>query len=954
MSGVTGRARSAGAEQAHGLAEELRRAGVREVDASTRRRAEYSSDASNYRVVPAAVVYPRHTDEVLAVLDVARRVGLPLTARGGGTSTAGNAIGPGVVVDFSRYLSAVTSVDPDTRTAVVEPGAVLDAITTAAAPFGLRFGPDPSTHARATIGGSIGNNACGARAMRYGRCADNVVTLDFLTGGGERFTAGALGEGNAQNVGVRDALGTLAQEHSALIAREFGRFTRQISGYSLEHLLPEWGANVARFLAGTEGTLGVILGATVALVDSPAAVALAVLGYPDMAAAADDVGAVLPHEPVAVEGMDATLVHVFRSRFGGSAVPDLPRGGGWLFVETAGDTEEEAVAKAERVIADASCIEGSVSTGTAARALWRIREDGAGLGSRTVSGNPAWPGWEDAAVPPDQLGDYLRAFFALMADHHLEGATFGHFGDGCIHARIDFPIAEDPRRFREFIIDAAGLVASHGGSMSGEHGDGRARSELLPQMYSPEAIELFGNVKRLFDPTNLCNPGVLVDPAPLGDDLRLPAAKPQRVRLGFAFPDDRGDFTAAVHRCVGVGKCRSDTTGTGGVMCPSYLATRDEKDSTRGRARVLQELANGSLLHDVRSPEVTESLDLCFACKGCSVDCPAAVDMATYKAEMLYQRYRGRIRPAAHYALGWIPRTARIASRMPRLANALLGARALTPLISRLSGIDPRRRMPPFARHRFRSSFAPRPDGEGRTVLLWVDTFTEHFTPEVGDAALRVLEAAGFSVEILPRTACCGLTWISTGQLATAKRELRRSLDALEGALGRGIPIVGLEPSCTAVFRRDARELLPDDPRAARAARAFTTVAELLADAPGWEAPDLSGVDVLAQPHCHHHAVMGWEADRALLEGAGATVRVVGGCCGFAGNFGMEKGHYDVSVAAAETALLPAVRGAAEGAVVLADGFSCKTQLAQLGDVDSRHLVELLAERIDGAEGPTR
>ncbi len=934
----------------------LRRAGIAEVDGTTRRRAEYSSDASNYRVVPQVVVFPRHEDEVAAAVAVARERQVPLTSRGAGTSIAGNSIGTGIVLDFSRHLHRIGEVDPASGTVDVQPGAVLDAVTAVAAPFGLRFGPDPSTHARATIGGAIGNNACGSRALRYGRTSDNVVALDVLTAAGDRLHARALGRaGLAAAQPFGGELDALVHRHLEVIRTEFGRFPRQVSGYAMETLLPENGADLARFLVGTEGTLGVLLGATVRLVTSPPAVALVVLGYPDMPAAADAVLAVVAHRPVAIEGMDARLVEVVRRRLGSAAVPGLPRGDGWLFVETSGASAAEARANADAVIADSGCLDAVVVTGAVARALWRIREDGAGLGSRTPAGEPAWPGWEDAAVPPAQLGDYLRAFRALLTEHRLDALTYGHFGDGCVHARIDFPFDRKPAVYREFAVAAARLVGQHGGSMSGEHGDGRARGELLPYMYSPAAIGLFAAVKAIFDPGDLLNPGVIVAPAPLDADLRVPAARPLGSGAGFAFADDGGDLSRAVHRCVGVGACRADTTAGGGVMCPSFLATRDEKDSTRGRARVLQELANGSLVKGFRSAEVAEALDLCLSCKGCSSDCPAGVDMARYKAEVLHRRYRHRPRPLSHYLLGRLPIWARLAARAPHLANTALRSRPLATAAMRLGGIDGRRTLPAFAAGTFRAQRAGRVIDAGTPVLLWVDTFTEHFTPEVGHAAVTVLEAAGYAVHTVEGSVCCGLTWISTGQLEGARRQLRRSLEALGPALAAGMPIVGLEPSCTAVLRDDLPALLPDEPRAQAVRTATRTLAELLQETPGWTPPPMPDVHGVAQPHCHHHAVMGWEADRALLASAGAQVEAVGGCCGLAGNFGMERGHYDVSVQVAETALLPAVRRAAAGAMVLADGFSCRTQLTQLAATPSVHLAQLLAAHLtSGGDGPTR
>ena len=967
----SGTARSSTGE----LVAALRRAGLSDVSDRAVDRAAYSSDASAFRVVPAAVARPRDAAEAEAALAVCREAGIPVTARGAGTSIAGNAVGTGLVLDFSRHMNRVLNVDAEAMTATVQPGLV-QAELHRQLPAGLRFGPDPSSHTRCTIGGMIGNNACGSRALRYGRTSDNVLALDVLTAAGRplRMTGPVGLTGHGGEAPELAALRKVINSGLAPIRTELGRFGRQVSGYALEHLLPENGFDVRRALVGSEGTLALLTQATLRLVREPACRVLAVAGYPDMASAADAAPGFTAHEPTACEGLDSRITDVVRAQRGAGAVDALPPGSGWLFTEFAAGTAAEAEALARRALADA----GTGATGTLlvtdpwrAAALWRIREDGAGLGSRTPDGAPAWPGWEDSAVPPDKLPGYLRELVALMARHQVDGLMYGHFGDGCVHVRIDFPLRDRPAVLREFTQDAARLAAGYGGSASGEHGDGRARGELLPAMYSAEAIGLFGAVKRIFDPASLLNPGVVVAPAPLDADLRVPAARPLRSGLGFAYPNDRGDFAAAVHRCVGVGKCRADTTGTGGVMCPSFLATRDEKDSTRGRARVLQELANGSLVRDWRAPEITEALDLCLSCKGCSSDCPVGVDMATYKAEALYQRYRRRLRPAAHYSLGWLPRWAALASRAPWLANGSLRVRPVAAAAKRLGGIDERRPLPAFARQSFRRWFTDRRtgasqsgpsqpavgDGSGgqpsvgaidgrKPVLLWMDTFTNAFTPEVGRAAVAVLEAAGYEVRITPRQVCCGLTWISTGQLDGARRQLRRTLRALGPALDEGIPIVGLEPSCTAALRADAAELLPGEPRAKALGAAVTTLAELLRATDGWTPPDLSDVRGVAQPHCHQHATGGWDADAALLAAAGAQVSSVGGCCGLAGNFGVERGHYDVSAAIAETALLPAVRAAGQGATVLADGFSCRTQLDQLADVKGTHLAELLASRL--------
>jgi FAD/FMN-containing dehydrogenase/Fe-S oxidoreductase len=940
------------------------------VDDSRRRRAEYATDASNYRVVPEVVVFPRDADDALAALAVAREAGAPVTARGGGTSVAGNAVGPGVVLDFSRHMHRIGAVDPEARTAVVEPGVVMGNLQAAARPHGLRFGPDPSTQDRATLGGMIGNNACGPHAVAYGRTADNVRELDVVDGLGRRFGA-AAGPDALDAVPGLDALVT---RNLALLRTELGRFGRQVSGYSLEHLLPENGGHLARALVGTEGTLVTVLGATVDLVPLAPAPVLVALGYPDMPAAADAVPTLLARRPLAVEGLDARLVDVVRAHKGEGAVPALPPGAGWLLVEVGGSSPGEALAAAREVAAVAGTRAARIlPAGPEAAALWQIRADGAGLAGRTPAGAQAWPGWEDAAVPPERLGAYLREFDALLGEYGLDGLPYGHFGDGCVHVRIDLPLERrgGVATFRRFLTDAARLVAAHGGSLSGEHGDGRARGELLPLMYSGEAIALFEAVKDLLDPKDLLNPGVVVRPHPLDADLRRPRARRIPARGGFAFADDDGDLTTAVHRCVGVGKCRADTSATGGFMCPSYRATRDEKDVTRGRARVLQELANGSLVAGWAAPELAESLDLCLSCKACSSDCPAGVDMARYKSEVLFRRYRGRLRPVNHYALGWLPRWARLVTRVPVLArgvNAALGVRPLARVVLAAAGLDTRRRMAAFATQTFHAWWAAErgraaagpaeaavgsAPGSGAAarpwVLLWADSFSETMETAGARATVAVLEQAGYEVLVPPRSACCGLTWVSTGQLDGARARMRDLLDVLAPYAARGVPIVGVEPSCTAVLRSDLLDLLPGDRRAPLVAGATHTLAELLTAPPPlgperWSPPALAGTRVVAQPHCHHHSVLGYDADLALLAAAGAEVTSLAGCCGLAGNFGMEKGHYEVSVAVAENALLPALRAAEPGTVFLADGYSCRTQAEQLAGARGVHLAQLLAE----------
>lgn len=1030
-----------------------------EVEVSQDSRARYSTDAGLYRIPPLAVVFPQSTDDVLKVLELSRTYSIPVTNRGGGTSCSGNAIGPGIVIEYTRHLNRVLSIDPQTKTARVEPGCIESTLQEAAAQYGLRFGPDPSSQNRATIAGMIGNNACGPHATAWGRTSSNVVSLECVDGTGRHFTASTSHDPSLPEV---PGLAALIDSHLAPIRMELGSFSRQVSGYSLEHLTPENRRNLASMLVGTEGTLVTILEATVQLVDLPQAPVLVALGYPNMIAAADDVPSLLTHQPLAVEGLDARLIEVVRQHHGPGAVPQLPEGQGWLLCEVGGHTTEESLSRAHALAQDAHTDAVAIyPPGDDALRLWRIRADGAGLGGRTpydpashTGGEQAWPGFEDAAVPPENLGQYLRDFTALMDEFSIDGLLYGHFGDGCVHIRLDFPIGTDEgvAHTRRFLERAAQVCASHGGSVSGEHGDGRARSELLRYMYSAQMLDLFAQVKGIFDPNNLLNPGVLAAPmsitsaqrrlaerhahnspttdhqpnilasdspigsapaahsansdtdadrttvhhfdtdndrsnaAPLGDStqdlqpgidlidhfLRRPASRSLPSAGGFAFREDHSDFSTAIHRCTGVGKCRASIPRT--FMCPSWKVTKDEKDVTRGRARTLQEAANGQLLNSIDSPEVLAALDLCLACKACSSDCPAGVDMAKYRSEVLFRRYRGRVRPVSHYALGWLPRWTRLSAKIPgvaRIGNAILNVRALRRFVFSTVGLDPRRPMPQlqsgtFSRWAARQGFpqanrvptasteahqissthslsGPRDPQHRPYVVVWADSFSQTLDDRGARDLTQLLEANGFAPIIAPDV-CCGLTWITTGQLTGAQKKLRKLLDTLAPFAANGIPIVGVEPSCTAVLRDDLRDLLPEDPRARFVSDSTVTLAELLLrqDPRARQLPDLSEVKIVAQPHCHHYSVMGWDTDQELLESLGATIIRLDGCCGLAGNFGMEQGHYELSTAVAAQALLPTLKEHPD-AVFLADGFSCRTQAEQLASRGGVHLATLLS-----------
>ena len=955
------------------LEAELRGAVRGEVGFDVTSRALVTMDASNYRRVPRGVVAPVDADDVAAVLAVCREHGVPVVARGGGTSIAGQATGTGVVLDFTRHMNRLVALDPEARTAVVQPGLVLDRLQEAAAPHGLRFGPDPSTHSRCTLGGMIGNNSCGSHSVAWGTTADSVRELDVVTARGARLRVGR------DWAGAPDGLRALAEGEPARLRTGFPELPRRISGYALDALLPERGADVARSFCGSEGTLGVLTEAVVGLVEAPRARALAVLGYADESAAAEAAAGLLPFGPLTVEGMAADLV---------PSPAALPRGEAWLFVETGGESAAEARARAEAIVRAADVVDALVVTDPAGqRALWRIREDASGTATRMPDGTEAWPGWEDCAVPPARLGAYLRDFRALMTAHGLRGTPYGHFGDGCIHVRIDFDLLTAPgvARFRRFSEELAELVVAHGGSLSGEHGDGQARAELLPRMYGAEMVALFERVKGVWDPDDLLNPGMLVRPAPLDSGLRFSVLPREPVDVAFGYPSDGGDFSAAVRRCVGVAKCRTTSVSGSGVMCPSFRATGAEEHSTRGRARLLHEMLAGEVVTDGwRSEEVRDALDLCLSCKGCRSDCPVGVDMATYKAEFLHRHYAGRRRPAAHVVMGRLPVWLRAVSRTRTawLVNTLSRIRPLAWAAKRLGGLAPEREIPRVASRTFsrwwegRRASGPSaqgPTAQGDLVVLWPDTFTEHLSPAVGRAAVRVLEAAGLRVALPPtlrlekppvgdgRTValdplsllrgrgrvCCGLTYVSTGQLDRARTVMRRTLDLMEPVLETDAPVVVLEPSCAAALRTDVPELLHDDPRAARLAAKVRTFAETLErHAPGWTPPRVDR-PVAGQTHCHQHAVLGDAADRRLRDAALLTGELSGGCCGLAGNFGFEKGHYEVSAACAQEQLLPSVRDAPDGTVVLADGYSCRTQLEQLAGVRGRHLAEVLAEALE-------
>ena len=962
---------------------DLRREVQGEVRFDVGSRSAYAMDSSNYSQVPIAVVAPKDIDDAVAAIAVCARRGAPILSRGGGTSLAGQTTNEAVVLDWTKYCHHVVSVDKDDKTCIVQPGIALDELNRQLADVGLMYGPKPSTHRSCSLGGMIGNNSCGSTAQAYGKTVDNIEALEILTHDGLRMWVGPTSDEEYENIvseGGRRAeiyrgLRKLRDDNASLIRDRYPQIPRRVSGYNLDSLLPENDFNVAGALVGSEGTLITVLHAKLTLVEVPKYHSMVVLGYPNIAEAGDAVPAILKHDPWLLEGMDDRLLRMEkRAGLAGKAANDLPGGSGWLTIQFSGESEDEADKRAHALLDSLNDSENEPHTQffddpSIEASLIELRESGLGASSHPTGEHRTWPGWEDAAVPPDRLGDYLRDFRKLLEKFDLnkdETSLYGHFGQACIHTRIPFELrtSDGVAQYRAFVEQAADLVVSYGGSLSGEHGDGQSRGELLTKMFGQEVIDLFGAVKHLFDPDNMMNPGKVVHPNPLDSQLRLGPDYHHREPLTiFAYPNDDNKFSSAALRCVGVGNCRN-AVSEDQVMCPSYMVTREEEHSTRGRARLLFEMIRGTTIKNGwRSTEVRDALDLCLACKGCKSDCPVNVDMATYKAEFLHHHYKGRLRPLSHYSMGWLPVLAWFAKLAPRLINAVTQS-PLAPLLKKVGGIAEERDIPKFAPRTFVSMWKRRQKPSGGQqgsapngpVILWPDTFSNAFHPGVAKAAVEVLEDAGFEVRVPTQPVCCGLTWVSTGQLKVAKKVLSHTIDVLRDDIRAGVPVVGLEPSCTAVFRSDGVDLLPGDEDMRRLSMQTRTLAELLAErAPDWKPPQLD-VNAIVQTHCHQHAIMGTDPDKDLMKSAGIDAeQLQSGCCGLAGNFGFEEGHYDVSRAAGERVLLPRVREADADTVVLADGFSCRTQIEQCDTGrTAMHLAELLASGLDRADAKNR
>jgi FAD/FMN-containing dehydrogenase/Fe-S oxidoreductase len=945
---------------AEGLAAALRRSVGGEVRFDNGSRALYATDASNYRQVPIGVVLPRNTDDVIAAVSLAREYGAPLLCRGGGTSLAGQCCNVAVVLDFSKYMAEILEVDPVRRLAVVQPGVVLDKLRNAAEKHKLTFAPDPATHDRCTLGGMIGNNSCGVHSVMAGKTDDNIEALEILTYDGLQLEVGETSDQRREEIirnggragEIYSGLQAIRDQYAQLIRERYPDIPRRVSGYNLNQLLAENKFHVARALVGTEGTCVTVLKATCRLVESPPSRVLVLIGYPDVYQCADHVPEIMEFKPIGLEGFDGQLVQFSRRKgVNPEGVAQLPEGGGWLMAEFGGETTTEAEDLARRMMTALGRSAGApqmslLTDRVQIKRAWQVRESGLGVVSH-VPGEPgAWEGWEDAAVAPEKLGGYLRDLRKLLDSFGYRAVMYGHFGHACVHLRIsfDFETKDGVRKFREFVEAAADLVVGYGGSFSGEHGDGQSRAELLPKMYGPELVKAFREFKVLWDPDWKMNPGKVVEPYRIDENLRVnPELKMWKPETHFKFPSDHGSLADAASRCVGVGKCRSDE---GGVMCPSYRVTREEEHSTRGRARLLWEMASGDVLKGQwRDEDVKESLDLCLACKGCKSDCPVAVDMASYKAEFFSHYYEGRMRPRSAYAFGYIDRWARMASYAPWLVNLGTQLPGLRNIAKWLAGMPQQRNVPRFAGRTFRSWFSGReaPKTSKPMVLLWPDTFNNYFLPETAQAAVEVLEAAGFQVSLPRKMLCCGRPLYDFGFLDRAKKLLLDILDQLGPEIDAGTPIVALEPSCAAVFRDELLNFFPEDARARKLSQQVYLFNEFLEKkAPSFQLPKLERRAVL-HGHCHHKSLMKMTDEESVLRKMGVDFEVPeSGCCGMAGSFGFEHERYGVSMAVGEQQLLPAVRQSPEDCLIIADGFSCREQIAQGAGRRALHLAEVI------------
>jgi FAD/FMN-containing dehydrogenase/Fe-S oxidoreductase len=959
------------------LARELTRVVDGEVRFDRVSRLLYSTDASMYQVMPVGVVLPRTEEDVIATVEMARRYGVPLLPRGGGTSLAGQTVGAAVVIDYSKYMRSVLDVDTEARTARVQPGIILDELNRHLTPSRFLFAPDPSTSNRGNVGGALGNNSCGAHSVVWGKTSDNVSALRTVLSDGTLADLGQLDKTGLETMAARDGLlgsiarelGTIGHEYGDEVAARYPKIMRRVSGYNLDLLGTGDGLDLAQFLVGSEGTLVNITEATLKLVPIPERKVLAVLHFANLIESMEATVATLELAPAAVEHIGAMILRQARAQ------PEFARLMDWvqgdpeavLVVEFTGDTEAELTAKLDALDRRMKksglgyAVTRLVEPAAQAR-VWAVRRAGLGL-IMNVPG-PAKPlaFVEDTAVSPERLPEFVRRFDEIVRENGTEAGYYGHASVGCLHIRplIDPKSQDGIDRMARIADDISGLVLEFGGSLSGEHGDGLVRSQFLEKMFGPSIVEAFGRVKRAFDPDGLMNPGKIVDPASMTENLRY-GVDYETVEPPTALSFQReGGLAAAIEMCNGQGACRKSA---GGTMCPSFMATRDEEHSTRGRANALRSAISGALpVSALTGDRVHEVMDLCLGCKACKAECPSNVDMAKLKYELLAQRRSKHGASIKDRLLGNVDRLGPVGSLLAPISNWVVRSVVAAELMERVSGIDRRRRLPAYASQTFGQWLKSRPQGPKRPsrgrVVLYNDTFTNYNHPELGRSAVAVLEALGYEM-VVPNFKCCGRPQLSAGDAERARRNAAANVaiaaKALAGEEGEpdepDVYMVGLEPSCILMFRDEYLDLLPGDETAKAVAGRTLLVDEFLSRALAEGGPwpfDGAGKKLLFHGHCQQKAIVGTEHSMNVLRSLpnSEVEEIEAGCCGMAGSFGFEKEHYDVSMDIGNLALFPKIRAQTGDFEVVSLGVSCRHQIADGTGQKARHLVEVMAGSI--------
>jgi FAD/FMN-containing dehydrogenase/Fe-S oxidoreductase len=938
----------------------------------------YSTDASNYQIEPVGVVMPKTTDDVIGAVELAASHGVPILPRGGGSSLAGQAVGAALIIDTSKYLNRITSFQPENRTVTVEPGINLDSLNRQVKSHGLMFGPDPSSANRATVGGVVGNNSAGAHSILYGMTADHIRsariqlsrggTVDLNVSGVTDVTARAETDDQSGRL-LRDLL-AFRETHHDLIERDFPPHWRRATGYSLnEFLKPDDMFNPARLLASSEGTLATTLGVTLNLVELPAKTGLVLLQFDDLVASMEATETILETEPSAIELMDRMLINLTREQPGYANLISFIEGdpAAVLAVEYYGTSERQLQRKADNLVehlrkAGVSMMSDPqiVLDATRQANIWAVRKAGLGLLMSVKGDAKPIPAIEDVSVPVEHLPEFVRAVEAMVADHGTTAAYYAHASAGCLHIRplVSLKSVDGIEAMKEMTHAAAEMAHRFGGVMSGEHGDGLQRSELNEIIFGTELYEAMREFKRTFDPAGLMNPGKVVDAPPMTENLRYgPKYNPVKIKTHLDFSRE-GGFLGAIEMCNGAAVCRKTKAGT---MCPSYMATRDENDTTRGRANALRNALADNVLtpKDFANKTTYDTLDLCLSCKACKTECPSSVDMAKIKTEFLAHYYDKNGTPLRARIMGHIHTLSRIAAPVAPLANLAMQTPVAKPLMSML-GFHRNRKMSPFERRTFvhrwqahRQHNAPAKRETRGKVVYFHDTWATYNYPDVGMAAVTLLEAAGFDVIVEERRACCGRPALSKGLVESARKMARRNVHVLADYARQGIPILGTEPSCILTLRDEYRDLLPGDAdMEAVAGQAFMLdefLATLEADGSlgiGWRAN--TGPEVLFHGHCHQKALIGVGASMAMLKAAGCRPTESGaGCCGMAGSFGYEAEHYEISRKVGEERLFPTIRETPMDVIISTAGVSCHQQIDHFTSRNTKHIAEVLAERVD-------